>query len=561
MKSSTSLGRLGVACAAFLGVFYAVTNLAPDGVATTFDDLAQLAAPCLAGAACLIAARRRSERRAWTFMAVSAFAWAAGQAVWVTYEVILGREVPGVSPADVGFLAAIPFAWAALLSFPSTKTSSRGRAVLDGLIVAGAGLYLAWSGLLGPLVRSTPLGSFAAIVDVAYPVGDLVTLVLVVLAIVQARPERRRSFGFVTAGLALMAAADSAFLVLELHNVYSTGSFVDGLWVASFLLIGLGAVDAASRRAADAETPKPQQRRDALLYVPVALSLIAATAIELGGGGIEAFLVWLGIAIFCAVLAQQYLTIRDNRRLNGMLATQLADVEKVRVLQDAFVANVSHELRTPVTTLMGAARTLLRPEMRLGAQQRLLVEALDRASSRMSQMVEDLIIAAGLNEKIALARSPLDLNATVRQAAAKFAPSNKTVELRLGAALTAIGDAEWLEEIVMQLLTNADRFAPDGTTITIETEMTGETACIVVRDEGPGIDEADRPKLFKRFTRLDTSNAKHAGVGLGLYICRRLAESMGATIALDESPGAGVAFRVALPALPASALPAANEAV
>lgn len=560
MRSSSLLGRLAVVSAVFLGVFYAVTTFAPESPAAVFDNLSQLVAPCLAGAACLFAARSAKERRAWRFMAASVFAWGAGQLVWVVYEVILGREVPPISPADIGFLASIPLAWAALLSFPATRSASRGRAVLDGLIVAGACLYLAWSALLGPLVRSTPLGSPAAFIDLSYPVGDVVTMVLVVLAAAQARPERRGAFGLVIAGLAVMAAADAAFLVLELHDVYATGSFVDGAWVASFLLIGLGATHASVRRASSAETREPKHRRDLLTYLPVALSLVLTTALEAINGVLEPFLVWLGIAIFSAVLVQQYLTIRDNRRLNAMLADKLADLERVRVLQDAFVANVSHELRTPVTTLVGAARTLLRPEMGLNANQRLLAEALDRASAKMSQMVEDLIIAAGLNERISLARSPLDLNATVEHALEKFAPASKTVDVKLQAVHSAIGDAEWLEEIVTQLLTNADRFAPDGTTITVVTESHGDTVSIVVRDQGPGIDDADRAKLFKRFTRLDAS-AKRAGVGLGLYISHRLAEAMGGSLALEPSSEPGASFRVTLPAMPASADASPAQAV
>ena len=111
--------------------------------------------------------------------------------------------------------------------------------------------------------------------------------------------------------------------------------------------------------------------------------------------------------------------------------------------------------------------------------------------------------------------------------------------------LMARGDFNRLLQILVNLLTNAVRYSPVGGMIWLRTEQEGDTAVIVVADQGKGIDEADHARIFDKFERVDPSEP--GGSGLGLNISRRLARAMGGDITVDSAPGQGARFVLTLP--------------
>jgi hypothetical protein len=186
-------------------------------------------------------------------MGISAGLWAAGEVVWSIYEVGLGVQTPYPSLADVGFLASVPFAIAGIRAFWSDArgTSARWRVWFDGLIVALALTSTAWGFGLRTVWESD---STTKLLDLAYPVADILTGTVLILAIRRATGQQKGRMALLLAGVASYSIADSAFSYLNAEGAFgAVGNVIDTGWFAGYLLIGLAALypDAPPKTAAN----------------------------------------------------------------------------------------------------------------------------------------------------------------------------------------------------------------------------------------------------------------------------------------------------------------------
>ena len=316
-------GAAGIFVAAVLA--YAVVLLAHPLAAdatVAVDDLGQLVAAGSASLCCWFAGRNTQTARirwAWRLLAAATGAWAAGEASWSYDELLTGRAVPFPSLADAGFLLFPVLAAAALLLLPAGKqAASRLLDLLDGLLIAGSLLVLTWATSLGAALDAGGTTRLATALSLAYPLGDLVVITLVLLVIGRATGGRRAVLGLLAAGLVALAAADSTFVYLTLTGSYSSGAICDLGWVAGFALVALGAVLAttpASPASAD-RLRVPSWLRLGLPYFPLLLAETVLTGQLLAGGRrVPAPELIIGLALIVLVLARQFLALTDNRRL------------------------------------------------------------------------------------------------------------------------------------------------------------------------------------------------------------------------------------------------------
>jgi hypothetical protein len=180
---------LSVVVAVAATAFFLVMAGATPGSRSTriLDDSGLAVAALVAGSAARYRAGREQDRvrRFWIWLSASAFAWAAGQIVWSYYELVARRRVPFPSPADFGYLIAVPFAACAIVSLlpEQVPTMARARIAVDSLIVAASSIFAAWFLLLGTLYHSGAGKPFVdQVIGLAYPVGDLTIFALVILA-------------------------------------------------------------------------------------------------------------------------------------------------------------------------------------------------------------------------------------------------------------------------------------------------------------------------------------------------------------------------------------------
>ncbi|RZU19789.1 two-component system OmpR family sensor kinase [Kribbella rubisoli] len=214
-----------------------------------------------------------------------------------------------------------------------------------------------------------------------------------------------------------------------------------------------------------------------------------------------------------------------------------------------FVADASHELRTPLTTIHGYAQLSLRqrdPELYGHAMGKVMVE-----TTRMASLVEDLLLLARLDAGRPLDRRPVDLSRLARDSitdAQIVAPSHHW-ELELPPdPIVIIGDEQRLHQVVTNLLTNARRHTPAGTTVTVAAKLADRSAVLTIHDDGPGIPAELLPNVFQRFTRADTARTSTTGgTGLGLSLARSIAEAHQGTLTVTSTPG-NTTFAVTLSA-------------
>ena len=226
-----------------------------------------------------------------------------------------------------------------------------------------------------------------------------------------------------------------------------------------------------------------------------------------------------------------------------------------RWLQDNFIALASHELRTPLTAVLGYLQIVLaslRPapddERTRGAANSAL-----RQARRLAILVRDLLDVTRLETgKLTLARDPVDLGPLVAlavEAAQVLARGQTLYATADSATVVVIGDAGRLEQILLNLLTNAITYAPGTSRIDVRLRHINDTAIIEVHDDGPGITQDIQARLFTRFSQGEHGEQPyHSGLGLGLFLCRELVTAHKGTITLHSIPGQGATFTVCLPA-------------
>jgi PAS domain S-box-containing protein len=259
--------------------------------------------------------------------------------------------------------------------------------------------------------------------------------------------------------------------------------------------------------------------------------------------------VLLGLADHAAV------AIRNARLLANQQAA-LAEAEGANRAKDEFLATLSHELRTPLTAMLGWVR-MLRSGRLNGEQTTAALEVIERNTRLQAQLINDLLdvsrIVAG---KLQLDLRPLELVSVVEEALASVKSDADAKGLAIEASINpsagpVLGDRLRLQQIIVNLLSNALKFTPSDGRITVMLERVGATARIQVSDTGIGIEPALVPHVFNRFLQADsTSSRKHGGLGLGLAIVRHLTEMHGGSVRAESAgPDLGATFTVELPIL------------
>ena len=256
---------------------------------------------------------------------------------------------------------------------------------------------------------------------------------------------------------------------------------------------------------------------------------------------------------------------------SDLVNARLAELERSRAAAEAasraksdFLANIGHEIRTPMNTVLGQARLLLTD--RLTASQRSQLHEVVRAGESLVRLIDGLLDYADLDAgRLQLAAEPLRLESLLGSAfdAVRPAAQSKQLELRceiadaglLGADGARRGDAARLTQLVTELLANAIKFTPAGqVALTAALDADGAWR-LRVRDSGLGLSPEQLARLFTPFAQAEAGAARRfGGTGLGLAVCRALAERMGGSLTARSTPGRGSEFELRLPLPPCPGL-------
>ena len=305
------------AVASVLFVLWTANRWVSDQATIDVDDIGEAVAAFIAAGSCAVAAVRNSHRTrwAWSLFAASAFSWGLGEVIWSWYQVVLGVDVPFPSAADAGFLLAVPLGVAGVFAFTSAprRLTSRGEAVLAGAIVAMSLLFVAWSVGLGKVYETSSQSPTAQLIGLAYPVGDIITATVLVLALRRARRAEVGRLLLLLGGLACNALADSAFAYLTANGTYgAVGSVLDAGWVVGYLFIALAPLWPARSSDVEALEGPIELWQLALPWVAVVAAAIMAIRLAAGDQRLDTFETVLAGGIGILFVANQVLSHRDS---------------------------------------------------------------------------------------------------------------------------------------------------------------------------------------------------------------------------------------------------------
>jgi signal transduction histidine kinase len=560
---------LGFAVYAVVFIGWVALRIGPAHQRGFISDLAFLPVNITAAVLALRAARvDATAGTAWRRAAVAFLAWWVGDVWWFVTEAVLGRP-PFPSIADVGYLSFYPLLLWALFSFPAARQvhGERRRVWLDATTVAVAGLMAVWYLVVGPVTRAHNPSRLATLLNVAYPVGDLL-LVFAVAALVLRGSARDLSLRVLLLGTCLLVAADIGYARLSLSDSYQGGDWPDAMWMAAQVLLLLSAqchyrLDAHVRRGED-----PQTRPSKVSVLPY-LALTAGFGMLVGMAHGESSRpregLVLGVAALTVlVMVRQISAIGESTRLlrarereleetNRRLAQANEQLSQANEAKTAFLTTITHELQTPITSIRGISALLHDKVLRTSAAAE-YTHRIARNADTLARLVADLAEFSRLGRgEISLAADSVPLSSLVPSVVDQLAAlaTQHRVRLAVQPDVIVTADSNAITRILTNLFGNAVKFSPPGTEIVVAVGADADMGVLAVMDEGPGVDEADRERLFELFYRGSRPReGQPRGMGIGLTVVRELTERMAGSVDVVNRNQGGARFTVRLPLTP-----------
>jgi signal transduction histidine kinase len=232
---------------------------------------------------------------------------------------------------------------------------------------------------------------------------------------------------------------------------------------------------------------------------------------------------------------------------------QLRRESELSRLRSDFISSISHELRTPLAQVRMFAETLLLDRVRSDGERRRSLEIIDQEARRLTHLVEN-VLQFSRNERSVtrLSPEPTDLAEEVLEVVESFEPiavaRGVTLQAQLGEGCKTEVDRSALRQVLLNFLDNAVKYGPPGQTVTVGTGCAGDDLRLWVDDQGPGIPARERSRVWEPFQRLERdANSAVAGSGIGLSVVRDLVSLHGGRAWVEDAPGGGARFIVALP--------------
>lgn len=266
------------------------------------------------------------------------------------------------------------------------------------------------------------------------------------------------------------------------------------------------------------------------------LALVLLLALAAGGVSLRAY--------FRQRKARAVLTVQHET-----ISRQAEELKSLEQLKSRFFANVSHELRTPLTLMLGPLSNLLK-QTYLKERDQSLLSVMQRNGKQLLNLVNEILDLSKLETgRLELKEAPVNWFAALEASAAQFSSFSNagavkwTFGFRSDRTLVVLLDLGKFEKIIHNFLSNAMKFVPAGGEVVLLAEDTANELCVTVRDTGPGIHPNDLPYIFDRFYQSKLPDAPvQGGTGIGLSLCKELAELMGGTVWAESEYGKGSAF-------------------
>lgn len=482
------------------------------------------------------------EKRAWTLVGVGFITATVGIATVAAIEMI-GGSVPAFGPTDLFFLASYALTLAGFGTLPhlTRDWAARIRVYSDSMIGALSVGAVFWVLVLDDLLREfTEASAWDRWAGSLYPVLDVAALMVVVIVTV-----RRSSYRFdarlmlFAGGIIAQSAADLTFLHSAVGKTFGEAKPIYPLFLVATTLYLTGAlfIDRKPKARAYADRRGPLIAMIAPYTAAAALIglLIYQTQESvLTTNAQVVFFVSLLVGVL--VVFRQFVAIGENRRL---VEGQRSDL----------VSSISHELRTPLTAIVGFLDVMADEEAMLEeAERRELTEVIHEQARHMSRIVSDLILLArGSPEELTLKETPVSAVDLVKSAVSSVEKKTTSLTIEVEAQLQVMIDAGRVQQVIVNLLSNAVRYGQGRSLIVVRRE--GSDLAIEVHDNGPGVPKKYELAIWEQFERgVNRLNANTPGSGIGLAVVKTITQAHGGDTGYRQSERLGGAcFRVVLP--------------
>ena len=247
--------------------------------------------------------------------------------------------------------------------------------------------------------------------------------------------------------------------------------------------------------------------------------------------------------------------VANEQMINKNLGTQNRELQRVDEAKNEFLGSLSHELKTPLAAILGFTQVLKRNSSgALGEKQIGQLDIIDRNGLRLNTLISDLLDLSKIQgRKIHLTKEQVEISAFLHQVVDGF----ETIlnGKQQAATLDIQHDSAWLSfdqtrisQVLSNLLSNASKYSPKDSSITVTSRIEGDECVISVSDEGAGIRQEDQDQLFTLFYRTpDAQNSSTSGTGIGLFVSKQIVDLHGGSITLESSPGNGTTVTMRLP--------------
>ncbi|MDH3259796.1 MAG: HAMP domain-containing histidine kinase [Acidimicrobiia bacterium] len=482
------------------------------------------------------------DRRAWRLIGMGFLVVGVGILTIAILDVAFG-PIPAFGPPDIIVIAGYALVLAGFGSLPHLSTSKpqRVRIYLDSAIGAISLAVVMWVLFLDELIAAfAQANAWERWAGSIYPILDVAALMVVVIVTV-----RRSSYRFdlrlmlFGVGIVVQSLAD---LTLLKSGFGQTFGEAEPNYVM-FLLAALAYVAAASNAN---RQPKPRayaDRRASLISMVAPYSaagiLVIVLIIEMQASQLTTnarIVLYATLSVGVLVIIRQGVAIGENRQL----------VERQRA---ELVSSISHELRTPLTAIVGFLDVMTDEEAGIDeAETRELTEVIHEQARHMSQIVSDLILLArGSPDELTLKESLVSIADLVKGAVRSVEQKTTSLTIEVETHLQGSLDAGRVQQVIVNLLTNAVRYGGDRSLIVVKRE--GTDLAIEVHDNGPGVPKKFELAIWERFERgPNRFNASTPGSGIGLAVVDAITRAHHGSTAYRQSERLGGAcFRVVLP--------------
>ncbi|RNB89542.1 HAMP domain-containing protein [Brevibacillus fluminis] len=248
-----------------------------------------------------------------------------------------------------------------------------------------------------------------------------------------------------------------------------------------------------------------------------------------------------------------YINFKGEKKGVVTVLHDITEIRRLEKMRSEFVANVSHELRTPITSIKGFTETLLDGAMQDEELCRNFLQIISEESERLFRLIREILDLSKIEQKrIVINMTEVNINKLVEGTASLLQEQIQRKGLRfiMPAAkdVTMISDRDCMNQILLNLITNAVAYTPEGGTVKVEVSKDEQNVTIVVADTGIGIPEGDIPRIFERFYRVDKARSRDSGgTGLGLAIVKHLIDALHGEIAVQSEEGRGTTFILVFP--------------